>query len=261
VVEPSRQGPGAHLTTVLCGSFRRDRAALEEDRAALLDLGCEVLSPVDLAFVDEIDGFVIAEHERELAPKKIEASHLGSMEGADFIWLHAPEGYVGHSAAMELGFASALGLPVFAREVPAEVAFGGLVQVVRSPGDAVEATLAAAGDAPTRSLAVLQRYYARMAELRGWGAETARETLELLEGEVEELAQALRGVDEASRAPWLDVDQAGGAAAQVEQAALELADVQLYLIHLASALNIDLAAAVAAKERINERRFGQRAAA
>jgi NTP pyrophosphatase (non-canonical NTP hydrolase) len=40
----------------------------------------------------------------------------------------------------------------------------------------------------------------------------------------------------------------------------ELADVALYLVHLANALEIDLAAAVRAKEEVNARRFGVRLA-
>jgi NTP pyrophosphatase (non-canonical NTP hydrolase) len=43
-----------------------------------------------------------------------------------------------------------------------------------------------------------------------------------------------------------------------ENPALELADVTLYALHLANVLSVDLAAAVAEKEKINALRFESR---
>ena len=59
------------------------------------------------------------------------------------------------------------------------------------------------------------------------------------DGELGELIGAVRKDGEASAA-----------------AALEMADVQLYLVHLANIAGIDLREAVVEKERINSTRFG-----
>jgi NTP pyrophosphatase (non-canonical NTP hydrolase) len=158
------------------------------------------------------------------------------MERADLVWLHCPEGYVGASGAMELGHAHALGIRVFATESPEDVTLRDLVTVSESPAAALSALDAEPGDAPSDGLVGLQSYYARVAELRGWSDETATLTLEHLRGEVDELEDAL------------------SQRAETEMA-LELADVQLYLVHLANILEIDLGAAVQAKEKINESRF------
>src|SRR4051794_3675187 len=112
---------------VISGSFRRNGAQLASDREALLDAGCVVLSPLDVAFVLEDNGFVKAAHEVDRTAAEIEADHLRAIEEADFVWLHAPEGYVGPSASMEIGFARALGVPIYARYLPSDVALRSLV--------------------------------------------------------------------------------------------------------------------------------------
>ena len=52
-----------------------------------------------------------------------------------FVMLHAPKGYVGLSAAMEIGFATAQGCPVFSRTAPQDIALRRLVNVVPSVYD------------------------------------------------------------------------------------------------------------------------------
>ena len=225
------------LNVVICGSFRRDPGALRNEFLELEEAGCAVLSPQDLNFIAEVDGFVFGCGDVGRTSAEIEQTHLRSMEMADFVWLHCPDGYVGTSATMELGFAQALGLSVFSTELPREVALADLVQQCDSPRAIVASLRRDFRDAPSRALPALQSYYARAAEDRGWSEETAPETLELLKGEVGELEAAMgEGTDE-------------------DATALELADVQLYVIHLANILGVDLGEAVLDKERINSVRF------
>jgi NTP pyrophosphatase (non-canonical NTP hydrolase) len=226
----------AVVSAVVCGSFKRDPEALRRDFSQLQDAGCRVLSPLDLDFVEEVDGFVYGREDRGWTSDEIERRHLRAMEKADLVWLHCPGGYVGSSAAMELGFARALGIRVFAAELPADVTLSELVWVCESPAAAAAAVQRDLGEAPSESLRVLQSYYARAARERGWSKESAAQTLDLLKGEIEELDAALGQDAEAA-------------------AALELADVQLYVVHLANVLGIELGEAVQAKEKINATRF------
>ena len=69
--------------------------------------------------------------------------------------------------------------------------------------------------------------------------EDAEECLQLLEGEITELRAAAATAGPASR-----------------EAVLEMADVQLYLVHLANIVGADLGQAVADKEQVNTQRFG-----
>ena len=223
------------LRVTVSGSFRRNPPALRAEWQELQATGCRILSPASIDFVHDHDGFVMAEHELGDDPEVIEQRHLAAMVEADFVWLYCPEGYVGLSASMELGFAHALGLRVFARETPSDLTLSKLVTVVSSP---VEAAAAAqdVGDAPARGLAALQRYYRRAAWQRGWDGEDAEECVELLAGEVDELREAVADDDR-------------------EAAGLEAADVQLYAVHLANVMGWDLGDQVTTKERINASRF------
>lgn len=228
---------GSGPIAVICGSFRRDRAALRREFLELQAAGCTVLSPRDLNFVDEVDGFVYGQTDWGKSTAEIEQLHLRSMEKADLIWLHCPDGYVGTSAAMELGFARAVGIRVFAAEQPEDVTLADLVQLCESPSVAAEVVRSDLGEAPAHALPALQSYYARAAQKRGWSEETASLTLELLRGEIGELEEALAEAPEG------------------EAVSLELADVQLYVIHLANLLRVDLGEAVHGKEKINAARF------
>lgn len=235
--QPQKRLDRKQLNAVICGSFRRDPRSLRREFRELKEAGCTVLSPHDLDFVDEVDGFVFGSYDLGRSTAEIEQQHLRSMEKADFVWLHCPDGYVGTSATMELGFAQALGLSVFSAELPSDVTLADLVTECASPDAAVTSLKRDRRDAPGRALLALQSYYARVAEERGWSEETATLTLELLRGEVDELEGAMRE------------------AADNDSAALELADVQLYLVHLANILDVDLGEAVRDKERINHERF------
>ena len=234
---PRGVNPAVPLRVAICGSFRRDLEALRREYREFREAGCTVLSPTDLNFVGEIDGFVLGEGDAGKSTAEIEDLHLQAMEQADMVWLHCPQGYVGSSAAMELGFARAVGLRVFSAEQPQDVTLADLVQICSSPLAAVDIAEGNLGDAPSNAFSGLQRYYARTAEQRGWAGETVDETIDRLKGEIAELE------DELVIAPDRDA------------AFLELADIQLYVIHLANILGANLGEAVRAKERINAARF------
>lgn len=236
------------LTVVLCGSFRRNPEELRREHDLLVESGCLVLSPDNLDWVEEREGFVLAADELGKDPGQIEASHLAAMRQADFVWLHAADGYVGRSAAMELGYAYALGLRVFAEADPDDLGLRGLVETVGSPSQAVEEFRLTTAEAPSRSLGVLQDYYRRVAVTRGYDSEDDRDCLLLLTEEVGELARAIRKRRGLMR-------EAGWGAESVSS---EIADVQLYLVHLANIVGVDLSEAIVAKERVNDDRFRRR---
>lgn len=233
---------------VVCGTFHRDLDGLKRDYDELLAIGTLVLSPVDLDFTGEREGFVYAAHEAHRSPEEIETDHLAAIASADFIWLHAPEGYVGLSASMELGVAHALGRPIFGRGRPQDVTLREFVEAVDSPEQAVKLVQESLTTTPTLGIAALQRYYATVAVRRGYASESIQDCMLLLTEEVGELARAVRkqvGLIRDSSAP-------------VHEAAVELADLQLYLVHLANVMGVDLGQAVLAKEETNARRWEER---
>lgn len=118
---------------VLCGSYTLDRAGLFRVYDELVVTGCQVLSPRRMQFDNA--AFVRDTAEQGIPPQTVEAWHLSAIRQADFVMLHAPDGYVGLSAAMEIGFATAQKCPVFSCTAPQDIVLRGLVKVVPSVYD------------------------------------------------------------------------------------------------------------------------------
>lgn len=119
---------------VLSGSFRRNRPGLERAYQELISNGCQVLSPHRMNFDDQAFARDVAE--TDMSVQAIEEHHLLALKQSDFVWVHAPSGYIGLSAAFEVGFACALGVPVFSREKVSDPLLGEYVHAVPSVFDA-----------------------------------------------------------------------------------------------------------------------------
>lgn len=114
---------------VLCGSYRRGIPSLVRAYEELSAAGLRVLSPSGLDFAAAVDGPGLQQAELADAPETPEALRLDCIRAADLVWLHAPDGYVDLSGALEVGFANAAGVPVYAAEMPSNVAVRSLVTV------------------------------------------------------------------------------------------------------------------------------------
>ena len=236
-------------SVVLCGSFRRDPTLLRREFEELRALGCTVLSPLNVDIDREIDGFVFMRGETGFTPDAIEDRHLRAIEAAEFVWLHAPDGYVGLSAALEVGFARSAGVPVFSSQRVRDQTVGHFVTTVESPA-AVVTALRGGMVVPPTSMRAFQYYYRRAAIRRGYVGEGALECVLLMLEEVGELARAIRKERNIARHHG----------SQNSVASEELADVFLYVIHMANTLGVDLADVVRTKDLRNEHRFLERVA-
>ena len=232
---------------VLSGSYRKDFEGLKASYEELKDLGCVVLSPTSVEAVSEVNGFVYMKGEESQSPDSIESRHLDAIQRASFIWLHAPSGYVGPTASLEIGFARAAGVPVYAREPLADPSLHTFVETVASPSNALE-RIASGTPVPRPALTAFQNYYRTVAIQRGYNTESPRDCLLLMVEEVGELARDVRkwhGLVRHAREP-------------VTRRTLELADVFLYVVHMANILDVDLAKIVQEKELINLQKFLRR---
>ncbi len=109
------------IDTTVCGSFRRHLAAVQSAVAAFKRSGVRVLSPSEPTVVDAFGDFVFVESDLIRTIKPVEDRHLSSIRSSDFVWLVAPDGYVGPSAALEIGFALAAGVPVLGATPPSDL--------------------------------------------------------------------------------------------------------------------------------------------
>jgi len=91
----------------------------------------------------------------------------------------------------------------------------------------------------------LQKYYRQKAQERGFADESPRDIMLLFTEELGELARAVRKIS------GIKID----GKAKIPEVEEELADLLIYIIHLANQLNIDLEKAFKEKEKLNKSRI------
>lgn len=226
----------SRLPIVISGSYRKNIELLKGDYDTLQSLGCHILSPKNLTVVKEIQGFVFMKGEEDYPPRFIQEKHMEAMQRAAFVWLHAPYGYVGSTASAEIGFAWANGIPVYTKWTLKEERLRNLVKEEWSIQRAVN-SFTPESPRKLRALKSFQEYYKRVAAERGYANESAQDCLLLMLEELGELARAVRKMEDLTRHHKFFVRPDG-------KEALELADVFLYILHLANIVGLNLPQAV-----------------
>jgi hypothetical protein len=125
------------MKVTVSGSFRRHMSAIYEAVTEFVELGVEVLSPADPRVVDQLGDFVFVASDLVRSIKLVEDRHLESIRASDLLWLVCPDGYVGQSAAMELGYAVAVGTPVYSTVAPSDGTLSKYVHRVGGPNSIV----------------------------------------------------------------------------------------------------------------------------
>lgn len=123
---------------VICGTYHQDIPFLTRIFRELETTGCRILSPLSLDFVDATQAIVRAPNDYDLSVAELEKYHLRCLRDADFVWLHCPNGYVGVSAAYELGYAGSLHKPIFCFNVPQDDMLAARITVVASVFEALQ---------------------------------------------------------------------------------------------------------------------------
>lgn len=238
-----------NLSVVISGSFRKYYEGISRTVQEFESLGIRVLSPRASKIINPGEEFAILESDDTSDPQALEQRHLDAIIAADALYLYDPEGYLGDSAKMELGWAIALGKPVFCKELVADSTLKLFCGIAALPEQVKNSLLSRSplGSVNSRSsLIVLQRYIHEMVRRRGFDKETPRDVMLLMLEEVGELAKALR------KYVGLKTDQ--NKQDRYSKLEGELADVFIYLLDLANLLEISVFEAFKAKEEENEKR-------
>ena len=104
----------------ISGSFRKHLDYILDIKGTLEDQGTKVLSPRFTEPKNPGEKFVVFTGEEGLSPLELERHHLSSISKSDALIVCDPEGYVGASALIEIGFANAIGKKIVFVEKPEE---------------------------------------------------------------------------------------------------------------------------------------------
>jgi hypothetical protein len=118
------------LKATVSGSFHRHMSAIAEAVEDLREQSIQVLSPADPRVVAQQGDFLYVASDRVRSVRLVQDRHLESIRAANFLWLVCPDGYVGQSASMEVGFAAAVDVPIFATSPPGDLTLRQYVKVV-----------------------------------------------------------------------------------------------------------------------------------
>ena len=115
----------------IVGSFTRDTEGLRRTYQELTLAGCQVISPRGVDF--DTGKFVRLPGEDMLSANELERAHLSAIVMSDFVWLHAPSGYVGNAGYFEIGFAAAHQKVIFSKnDIDGEPTIAQFVRLVTS---------------------------------------------------------------------------------------------------------------------------------
>jgi len=102
----------------ISGSFRKHLDYISKIKGQLEKNGTKVLSPRFTEPKNPGERFVVFTGEEGLSPLELERHHLKSISKSDALIVCDPEGYVGASALIEIGFANSLGKRIVFVEKP-----------------------------------------------------------------------------------------------------------------------------------------------
>jgi hypothetical protein len=141
------------LRATVSGSFHRHMGAITAAVHELASLSIRVLSPADPRVVAAKGEFLFVASDRLRSVRLVQDRHLESIRAADFLWLVCPDGYVGQSASMEVGFAAAVSVPIFSTQSPSDLTLRQYVTTVPTIQEGLQ--LIAASFRPRRREGIL----------------------------------------------------------------------------------------------------------
>lgn len=238
-----------NTSIVISGSFRKHFQDISSLIQEFEELGVQILSP-------QASQIMNSQNEVSDTPdidnqKTREKQHLTAIEQADALYLYNDNDSLESSTILELGWALALGKPIYAKESSEDFTLNLFSGKIATPQEVKEDLLSRKECSLNQissqsSLPTLQKYMHQVTIERGFDDETPTEIMLLMVEEVGELAKALR------KQSGLKTDQAKqDAYGNLES---EIADVFIYILTLCNACNIDLAQAFQDKEEENHQR-------
>lgn len=125
---------------LIIGSFRKHYKKMSDIIDLFDKADIEVLSPKKATVLNSEDEFVVFDYDpKHLSEKELEDLVLEKIHKVDFVYLVNPGGYVGLSAAFEVGYCVAHRIKVFAME-PSDELCAKYLHGIKKPEEVIEYT-------------------------------------------------------------------------------------------------------------------------
>lgn len=170
----------------ISGSFRRHLPQIKETITLLKHHGVSVRSPTPSEVTGYRNDFVRFRHDTG-TPVQSENRHLQAIANSHFLYIVNPDRKIGASATMEIGYALALGIPVYTSQPPEEYILRRLTTSAATPSKLLRALHKHKPSSP--QLQSLQSQVAIMARNKRFDTETLKDKTLLLTEELVKLQE------------------------------------------------------------------------
>ena len=106
----------ASVVTVISGSFRKHLHYIAQLKKALIKCHVKVLSPIGDTAINPDEDFIILDADLFSDPKLLQDSVFAKIRSSTFLVVANFNGYLGNAAIMEIGYAIAIGIPIYSIE-------------------------------------------------------------------------------------------------------------------------------------------------
>ena len=107
--------PARNTRATFSGSYTKALKEIGRKLDEFSRAGIEVLAPENARYSHTVVDFVYLEGEKG-SPLEREREHLSLIARSDLLYVVNPKGYLGKSTLIEIGYAVALGIPVYSME-------------------------------------------------------------------------------------------------------------------------------------------------
>jgi hypothetical protein len=128
------------FSVTISGSLRRHKDQIDKDRDSFSQRGAKVLSPAPGPKDSTYRGFTKLAGDPSDVPRVTEGRHLDAIDKSDLLWVVVPDGKIGVSTALEIGYAHARYVPMFSKGPIDDPTVETMVTAVSSPEQAISAT-------------------------------------------------------------------------------------------------------------------------
>lgn len=104
------------IATVISGSFRKHLPQIVALKYELEKLGISVLSPEGDISINPDEEFIILDSDPVSNPELLQSSIFAKMRRSTFLTVANIDGYLGNAAILEIGYAIAIGIKIYALE-------------------------------------------------------------------------------------------------------------------------------------------------
>lgn len=234
----------------ISGSFRKFWDDIKKIISEFEKRDIRILSPKISKVSQSKDEFVYLNHDKSNPIEIIEKKHLLCISQSDFLFIVNPQGYVGISTSLEIGYALSKGIKVYALEEPTDSLLKTiLISNLTIPEiieDIKENKLSKTN--LDEKISNLQMYFSKKVIERGFDNETEKDLLILLLEEIGELSHIIRTFS------GLKIKKETLNKKKKLNLEGELADIFIYILILANKFGINLYDSLRKKEIENEKR-------